>query len=256
MRKLVLVALVGSVLPLISGRARACTCEAQSTPMAQRHHELASADLVFTGRVIRQRSLRSPRWACDFDVTDAPPPKAGCLRVRTLGADCEPWKGVTVDLTGPEGKRRRGYSSDMGIVEFCELADGTYRVVSSASRWEPVVRELVVHGKGQTEIMSPSLVRPRVFFATFVVEHVTKGKHAARIEVRSWENDGSCGFGPFEEGRRYEVFATSGTRWPPANSRSVTGHPPMFDPSGVCVVDLCGGTRLLADEASVGRPTA
>jgi hypothetical protein len=238
--------------------AYACTCMVDKDAMRQRSRDVQKADLVFEGTVVRKRVLQAASWSCEFDDGSVGEISQGCLRVRTVNGACEPWQGIKIVIRDSKGEeRRRAYTRESGTVEFCKLDAGRYRIEGSAPTLETSVREVEFSRRHDLVLLSLSMRPGREFLTVLAVEHQTKGPSFKEVEIRTWENDGSCGFGAFESRKRYEVFATSGSRWPPDNAGSLTGVPPSKVPSGVYVVDLCGGTKVLEDVAppSGRRPT-
>jgi hypothetical protein len=212
---------------------------------------------VFEGTVVRKRVLHAASWNCEFDDVSVGEISQGCLRVRTVNGVCEPWQGIKIVIRDSKGEERRGYTRESGTVEFCKLDAGKYRIEGSAPKLETSVREVEFLQRHDLVLLSLSTRPGREFVTVLAVQHRTKGPLFKEVEIRTWENDGSCGFGAFEPGRRYEVFATSGSRWPPGNVGSFTGVPPSRMPSGVYVVDLCSGTKVLENAVPPAgrRPT-
>jgi hypothetical protein len=232
----------------VSPDVHACTCLVDANPAKQRAQNLERAALVFEGKVIRQRRLQEAQWTCDFDSLDQAVHRDSCLHVRAVAETCEGWKGVNIILKDAAGVlRRSAYTDDSGAVALCGVASGKYRVEAKATRLEAEPRTLDVGSGTQTILLSMHPPARRQFVATLLVEALVKGEKVREVEIRTWENDGSCGFGPFAAGCRYEVFATSGYRWPPESAASFTGPAPAKAPTGSYVVDLCSGTRLLPD---------
>ncbi len=176
--------------------------------------------------MIRQRSVQAANWQCDFDVDRRTPPNDGCLRARTLSDTCEPWKGIKLVLRDHNGQElKRAYSGDSGSAELCGIPPGKYRLEGSAPRLPTAASDIEVGRRGPVVFLSLAHDQDREFLATFTVARRIKGPKLNEITVRSWKNDGSCGFGGFEAGRSYEVFARS--------------------EKGANVVGLCGGTKLI-----------
>lgn len=160
-----------------------------------------------------------------------------------MNPECEPWKGASVVVRhSAEDQERRFHTPDSGILELCDLRPGKYRIDTRIPKSEVEGREVEVGQQGQTLFFTLDWESPRVVVTTFAVEKVTKGPQVKQIEVRTWDNNGSCGFGPFERGKRYEVFATVGARG---------GIPPHeLAKTSAYVVSLCSGTQVVGDVRS------
>jgi hypothetical protein len=244
-----LMAVTGVQLVPPVGESHGCTCLIERDASRQRKRQIDDADLVFEGRVIRQRSLRAASWRCDFDVDTHKSPDDGCLRTRTLGDTCEPWTGIKVVLRDGRGRELHiAYTGQSGVAEFCGLTPGKYRIDASAPKLRPAGRDVEFDRHGLEVLLSLANEHQQEFQATFTVARLIKGPRLDQVTVRSWENDGSCGFGGFEAGKSYQVFAQSGTRWPPSRVGSFTGLAPRYT-KGTYVVDLCGGTKPIDNGA-------
>jgi hypothetical protein len=225
-RRAFVVVAVGLVSLAEPETPHACTCIVDKDATVEKKRDLQEAELVFEGTVLRIRVMRPATWTCEFDGSPLGDSGDGCLRIKAVSDACQALQGVKIVLDEPQARNRRSaFTPRSGTVEFCGLKPGKYLAEASAPKLGPIKREFVFERRQGLVLFSLAYEPDREFVTVFAVERKIKGTAPQRVEIRS---GGICGFGPFETGKRYEVFASAEKA-----------------PEGGFFVHLCSGTRPL-----------
>jgi hypothetical protein len=185
-----------------------CTC----APLTARE-ALDRSDAVFEGKVLETAPQETPsRAECAPPGPGAGPPaayKGGCLDGFVWSArNCSPVSGAPVVAKPEEGEAVTGVTGADGHYQICDLAPGAYRLEASFdfARKEEAVNVV----QAEVRVVHFSLELSPNEKARFEVTRAYKGLVQAEREVMviTNKNSAACGYGSFQVGESYVVYAS------------------------------------------------
>ena len=185
-----------------------CTCAPLTAEEA-----LARSDAVFEGKVLETAPQEAPtRRECPAPGPGAGPPvafKGGCLDGFVWSArTCSPLSGAPVVAKPEKGEAVSGVTDKDGHYQICQLEPGPYRVEASFDFSRREEQANVV--QGEVKVVHFALEMSPVEKARFQVDRAYKGLVEAerQVMVLTNKNTASCGYGSFDVGGSYLVYAS------------------------------------------------
>lgn len=209
-----------------------CTCAPLTAKEA-----LDRADAVFEGKVLEIAPQETPsRAECAPPGPGAGPPttfKGGCLDGFVWSArTCTPVNGAPVVAKPESGEGVTGVTDASGHYQICDLPPGPYRVEASLDFARREESANVV--QGEVRILHFALEMSPNEKARFQVERAYKGLVEAerQVMILTNRNTAACGYGSFEVGESYVVYASR------QRGNLYTGLCDGTKPTGKAQVDL------------------
>jgi hypothetical protein len=197
-----------SAVTLVARDAGACTCPADDNPVAERKKDVAAADAVFRGRVVRLMVTAQRAGARECVEPRPSREPAGCLRVRTFLDNCDPLSGAKLSLERLDGEHSVVfYTQKTGDVQLCRLPAGEY-LLSAQALEKRATRTFSFDGEGTSVGLWVSESPARTVRVVLAVSSWEKGPRTPEVVVETSDDEASCGYSQFTTDGEYEVFAT------------------------------------------------